>query len=151
MRWRFGGTGTGSGLHEDLSREDEVVGSSDRGFGLTIAAVLGLIGGVRLALGHPHSGWWLGAAAVMLLFAMAWPALLAPLNRAWLRLGGLLYRVTNPLVMGLVFFGTVMPIGLVMRALGKDPLLLRRDSQATSYWINREPSGPAPETMKRQF
>src|SRR5215210_7304543 len=40
MRWRLGGTETGSMLHEDLSRDDDVVGSSDRGFGLTVAAVL---------------------------------------------------------------------------------------------------------------
>jgi hypothetical protein len=38
-----------------------------------------------------------------------------------------------------------------MRALGKDPLRLRRDPEAKTYWIDREPPGPAPETMTEQF
>jgi hypothetical protein len=138
-------------LHEDLAREDDVVGPSDRGFGLTLAAVCGVIGTVRLVLGHRYAEWWLAAAAVLLALAFAWPVALAPLNRLWLRLGLVLYKVMNPLVMGLVFFTTVVPIGLALRALGKDPLRLRREPAAASYWIRREPPGPEPDTMKQQF
>jgi hypothetical protein len=141
----------GGRLHEDLSRDEEVVGASDRAFGLTIAGVCGLVGAVRLALGHHLALWWLGAAGIALLFGLFWPAALAPLNRVWLRLGLVLYKVVNPVAMGLVFFTTVVPIGLVMRALGKDPLRLKRDSSAASYWIARDPPGPAPDTMKNQF
>ena len=141
----------GGRLHEDLSRDEEIVGASDRGFGLTLAAVCGLVGAVRLGLGHQHGAWWIGAAAVLLCLALLRPAMLAPLNRAWLRLGLLLYKVVSPVAMGLVFFTTVVPIGLVMRAVGKDPLRLRRDPGASSYWIAREPPGPAPDTMKNQF
>jgi hypothetical protein len=141
----------GGRLHEDLSRDEETVGASDRGFGLTLAGVCGLVGTVRLALDHDHAAWWLGAAAVALVFAMFWPAALAPLNRVWLRLGLVLYKVVNPVAMGLVFFTTVVPTGLIMRALGKDPLRLKRDPGAASYWIARDPPGPAPDTMKNQF
>jgi Saxitoxin biosynthesis operon protein SxtJ len=141
----------GGRLHEDLARDDDVVGGSDRGFGLTIAGVCGLIGAVRLALGHDHADWWLGAAAIALALALLRPAALAPLNRVWLRLGLLLYKVVSPVAMGVVFITTVVPIGLLMRALGKDPLRLRRDSHAASYWIQRDPPGPAPDTMKNQF
>jgi saxitoxin biosynthesis operon SxtJ-like protein len=138
-------------LHEDLAREDDVVGPSDRGFGLTLAAVCGVVGVVRLTLGHSYAEWWLAAAALLLALAFGWPAALAPLNRLWLRLGLVLYKVMNPLVMGLVFFTTVVPIGLVLRALGKDSLRLRREPGAASYWIRREPPGPEPDTMKQQF
>ena len=138
-------------LHEDLAREDDVVGPSDRGFGLTIAAVCGVVGVVRLVLGHAYAEWWLAGAAALLVLAFAWPAALAPLNRLWLRLGLVLYKVMNPLVMGLVFFTTVVPIGLLLRAVGKDPLRLRREPAAASYWIRREPPGPEPDTMKQQF
>jgi hypothetical protein len=141
----------GGRLHEDLSRDDEIVGASDRGFGLTLAGVCGLVGAVRLALGHDHAAWWLGAAALALVLGLFRPAALAPLNRVWLRLGLVLYKVVSPIAMGLVFVTTVVPIGLVMRALGKDPLRLRRDSHAASYWIQRDPPGPAPDTMKNQF
>jgi len=76
---------------------------------------------------------------------------LRPLNRLWLRFGLLLHAVMNPLIMGLLFYGTVMPIGLLMRLFGKDPLNLKRDAQASSYWIMRTPPGPAPDTMSNQF
>jgi hypothetical protein len=122
-------------LHENFARPDEIVGPSDRRFGLTIAAILGTIGGGRLALGHSHSGWWLGAAAVLALFALYRPAVLGPVNRAWLQVGPVLYKIVNPITMALLFFSTIVPIGIVMRLRGKDPLRLRRDPDASSYWI----------------
>jgi hypothetical protein len=76
---------------------------------------------------------------------------LSPLNRLWLRLGLLLQRITNPIVLGILFFGTVLPIGLLMRLAGKNPLRLGFDRDARSYWTPRQPPGPAPDTMPRQF
>ncbi|MBM3488124.1 MAG: hypothetical protein FJX67_16070 [Alphaproteobacteria bacterium] len=126
-------------------------GSSDRGFGLVMAAVFAIIGVWPALFSGPPRLWSLAVAALFLAAAGAAPRLLAPLNRLWTRFGVLLHRVMNPVVMAIVFYGTVVPIGLVMRALGKDPLRLRRDRAATTYWIAREPPGPAPETMKNQF
>ena len=137
--------------HEDLARDEEVIGPSDRRFGLTFAALFAAIGGVRLVLGHAYALWWLGAALVMFALALWWTAPLRPLNRLWLRLGLVLYGVVNPVVMALLFYSTIMPIGLLMRLCGKDPLRLRRDPDAPSYWLVRDPPGPAPETMKNQF
>jgi hypothetical protein len=54
-------------------------------------------------------------------------------------------------VMGLLFYLTVTPTGLLMRLFRKDPLRLRFDPEAKSYWIERQPPGPAPETMRHQF
>jgi hypothetical protein len=68
-----------------------------------------------------------------------------------MRFGLALYRVVNPVVMALLFFVTVVPMGLAMRAFGRDALRLKRDKNAASYWILREPPGPSPETMKHQF
>jgi Saxitoxin biosynthesis operon protein SxtJ len=59
--------------------------------------------------------------------------------------------VVNPIVLGLIFLTTIVPIGLIMRACGHDPLRLKRDPQASTYWVKREPPGPAPETMINQF
>ena len=144
-------TAGGGELHEDLSREEEVIGTSERGFGLTIAGICGIVAAVRFALGHSHAGWWLGAGGIALLLALLRPAALGPANRLWLRLGLLLYKVINPVAMGLVFCTTVIPIGLVMRALRRDPLRLRYDRGASSYWIAHDPPGPPPGTMKNQF
>ena len=101
-----------------------------------------------------HSGrlwpWTSALSAVFALFAIARPAMLHPLNRAWMKLGLLLHKIVNPVVMGLIFFGAILPTGLVMRLRGKDPLRLNRDAGAESYWISRTP-GPAPESMRDQF
>ncbi|MBV8888242.1 MAG: hypothetical protein JO305_01085 [Alphaproteobacteria bacterium] len=145
------GSMIGGSLHEDLSREDEVVGPSERRFGLTFAVLCGLVGLVRLMLGHAHAGRWLGAAVIFAGLGLFWTAPLAPLNKLWLRLGLLLYRVVNPLIMALLFFTTMLPIGLLMRLFGKDPLRLRRDPAAASYWLPREMPGPPPTTMRNQF
>jgi len=141
-----------SQLHEDLSRDDdEVQGSSDRGFGFVFAGFFGLIGVLKLWRGSGGAEWWLGAAAVVLVLALVVPMVLGPFNRLWMRFGLLLHRVMNPLVMGLLFYVGVAPIGLLMRALGKRPLHLGFDPAAGSYWVVRQPPGPAPGSIRRQF
>ena len=97
-----------------------------------------------------NRGWGV-SAVVFLVIAYTYPQVLGPLNRLWLKFGLLLYKVMNPLVLGLLFFVTITPIGLVMRAFGKDFLRLRMDRGAKSYWIEREPPGPPPQSMKNQF
>ncbi|WP_244550085.1 hypothetical protein [Bradyrhizobium sp. cf659] len=62
----------------------------------------------------------------------------------------LLHRIVNPIVMGLLFYGTILPTGLVMRLRNRDLLRLKREPDAESNWIARTP-GPAPETMRDQF
>jgi hypothetical protein len=138
-------------FHENLTRDDKVVGSSDRVFGITLAGVAAVVGAFKLWQGHGSAWWWLIAAAVFLLLALFWTAPLRRLNHAWMRFGLALYRVVNPVVMALLFFVTVVPMGLAMRAFGRDALRLKRDKNAASYWILREPPGPSPETMKHQF
>jgi Saxitoxin biosynthesis operon protein SxtJ len=116
---------------------------------MTVAfAVLTLLNGWRGGRLWPWTG---GLAVLFLASSLLYPAVLNPLNRMWLKFGLLLHKVVNPIVMGLLFFGTVLPTGLVMRAIGKDLLRLKRQPDADSYWIGRQPPGPAAETMKDQF
>ena len=140
-------------MHEDFSREEVVEGSSDRAFGIVMAVFFASVGLWPLVFGStPAVRWWaLAVATIFGALALIRPATLAPLNRLWLRFGLLLAKIVSPVVLGLLFYTTVAPIGLVMRAFGKDPLRLQRDPAATSYWIAREPPGPAPDTMKNQF
>jgi hypothetical protein len=138
-------------LHEDIRREHEVVGSSDRSFGLTIAGFFAVMAGLSAWRAGERWPYWLGAAAILAFFALVAPKLLAPFNRAWTKLGLLLFKVVNPVVMFVLFAVAIVPIGLLRRALGNDSLKLRFDPEATSYWIPREPPGPAPESMKNQF
>jgi hypothetical protein len=138
-------------LHEDLRREEEAHGSSDRSFGLVFAGFCALIAALGWWKGRSLAPYWTGAAVAFATVALARPSLLAPLNCAWTRLGLLLFHVVNPVVMFLLYALAIVPGGVVMRLLGKDPLRLRFESEAPSYWIPREPPGPAPETMIDQF
>jgi hypothetical protein len=137
--------------HERLNADEAVRGSSDRSFGLVLAGAFTVIGLWPLVRGAGGRWWSLGLAIAFLGFALLWPAGLRPLNYLWFKLGLALHRLVSPLVLGGIFFGTVTPLALVMRALGKDPLRLRLDPDAPSYWIPREPPGPPPDTMPRQF
>ena len=136
--------------HENFSRDEAASPGSDRTFGLVMAAALALIG----AINSHHSGrlwpWELVLAALFLAAALSMPSLLHPLNHLWIRLGLVLHRIVNPIVMGLLFYGTIWPTGLVMRMRGRDLLRLKREPSSDTYWIARPP-GPQPETMRDQF
>ena len=137
--------------HESFSREEEVVAGSDRSFGFVMAGAFTVV----TALNAWHAGriwpYTAALAAIFLVAALVRPAVLNPLNRIWLKFGLLLHRIVNPVIMALLFYGTVLPTGLVMRVMGKDLLRLKREPDAASYWIVRAPPGPAPDTMKDQF
>ena len=139
-----------SGFHEDFKQENVAPGS-DRSFGLVFAGVFALIGAFKLWRGHAAGGVWCAVALVFLVLAVARPKILAPLNHLWLKFGLLLHKIVNPIVMALMFYLAILPIGLLMQLFHKDPLRLRRDPQARSYWIERRPPGPAPDTMRNQF
>ena len=137
--------------HESFDRGTAVKSASDRSFGLVMAAFFALVGALPLFGEAPSVRWWaVGVAAIFLLLAVWRQALLAPVNRIWLKFGLLLHKIVSPLILALMFYGTVVPIGLILRAIGKNPLRMQRDQAAASYWIGREP-GPAPESMKNQF
>jgi hypothetical protein len=138
-------------FHEDYARYEPVRIGSNRSFGLVFAVVFGLLGAVGLWRGFRATPWFLGLAGLFLLLALAFPKALAPLNRAWMAFGELLHRIVSPVILGLLYAVAIVPVGLLMRLFGKDPLRLRRDPQSTSYWIVRDPAGPPPETMSRQF
>jgi predicted membrane metal-binding protein len=135
-------------FHESFEREEEVTYSTDRGFGLVFAGFCSLVTAWKLW----HSGAWEGwllASITFLAFALLYPRALAPLNHLWMRFGLVLYRVVNPVILGLMFFACFMPIGLLMRALGKDPL--RKRGNPETFWVVRNPHGPDSESMKNQF
>ena len=136
--------------HENFSRGEASSPGSDRTFGLVMAGALALLAFVN---GWHHGRLWpweLTLAGLFLSAAWLRPALLNPLNRLWMKLGLLLHRIVNPIVMGLLFYGTIWPTGLVMRMRGRDLLRLKREPDADTYWIARPP-GPLPETMRDQF
>jgi hypothetical protein len=137
--------------HEDLTRSELIEGSSDRAFGLVFAAAFFLVALWPLFHKEPFRWWACAVAGVFLVIALARPALLAVLNRMWMKLGILLGKIVSPVALGLLFFLILTPLGAIMRLVGKDPLRLKFDPSASSYWIRREPPGPPPDSMTNQF
>jgi hypothetical protein len=137
--------------HEQYTAREASTGSSDRGFGLVMAVALCLLawwkseawGNIFILL----CGLAVGFAAVALLS----PGLLRPLNVAWSRLGLLLGVVLTPVVLLLIFVVGFLPTGLLLRLSGHRPLRLEFAPGKESYWIDRDPPGPEPRTMIRQF
>jgi Saxitoxin biosynthesis operon protein SxtJ len=142
---------TAGTLHEDLRREDHTAGPSDRKFGLTLGGILALIATIKAS---EHSPWgivWGVPAAALISSALLRPSLLSTLNHTWLTLGLSLHRIVNPVIMAVLFYGTILPVGLLMRAAGNDPLRLKLDRSAGSYWLERSDERPPSEAMRQQF
>ena len=139
------------GFHEDLTREEETTGPSNRKFGLTMAVIAGLLAAWTLYRWSAWAALWGALSALMVVLALWRPDALAMPNRAWLRFGLLLHRIVNPVVMAFLFYVTILPIGLLLRLFGKDVLRLQWDRKAGSYWIKRADQRPLTESMRQQF
>ena len=136
--------------HSEHAPKDDRI-NSNRNFGLVFAAFFSILAFLPLTHGFPIRNWALAVSIVFAVMAFATPSLLAPLNRTWLRFGLLLHCIVSPIALGILFYGVATATGLLMRILGKDPLRLRMDKEAASYWIDRNPPGPAPESFRNQF
>jgi len=138
--------------HERLVQHDEEVEApSNRSFGVTFAVAFAIIGALPLVR-HGGVRWW--ALVVAVLFAaITWlrPQLLTPLNRWWLKLGLLLGHIVSPIAMGILFYVVIMPIGMIMRVLGKAAMRTHFDPKASTYWLPRDPPGPPPDSLNNQF
>lgn len=138
--------------HERLTADEPIKGSSDRSFGLVIAAVATAFATWPAFTTSGAIRYWLLIPAIALfVVAVVRPSSLRSLNQVWTRLGLLMHHVTSPLVLGIIFFGVVMPIGLILRVLDKRPLQLKYEPDAATYWIQREPPGPDGPSLSNQF
>ena len=137
--------------HEDLTREQHLEGSSDRNFGFVIASAFAVIAILPFFHRETPRWWAFCVAAVVVLVAILKPALLGGMNRLWVKLGVLLGKVISPVVLSVLFYCVLTPVGALMRLTGKDALRLKRDAGVKSYWIPREPPGPPPDSMTNQF
>jgi hypothetical protein len=124
---------------------------SERGFGLVFAAFFLIISLLPLFKHGAVHYWALAIAMAFAVVAFVVPQILKPLNILWFKFGMLLGAIIAPLVMIVIFFLVVTPIGLLMRLLGKDPLRLRRKETEKTYWIPRKRDENQPSSMKNQF
>ena len=115
-------------------------------FGVLFFILFLIIGIYPLKSGGVIRIWSVILSSVFLIITIIRPNLFTFLNRLWIQFGILLGKIISPVVMGLVFFFVVTPIGILVRILKKDVMGLKRG--ASSYWINREDKV---QSMKKQF
>ena len=144
-------TGSDGDWHESLHTEGPAAGSSNRAFGLLFAAVCGAIAAIAAWHGRHSALWWSIAALAFCLASVLSPPVLGPLNRAWRWLSLQLSRIVSPVVMTLIFFAVLTPVGMLMRWAGNDPLRLRFEPQRLSYWLPRSSQGERQTSMTKQF
>ena len=137
--------------HENTGAAHEAKIGSERSFGFVFVGFFALLSGLAWWNASRYLVYWLAVSASFLLVALAAPRLLAPLNWLWFRFGLLLNAIVSPVIMGLLFFLTITPIGWLMRLFGARPLHLKFDRAVQSYWIRRDPPGPPPASLKNQF
>ena len=126
---------------------DEIKISSNRSFGLVFFIVFLLIATYPLLNDGHLKIWSLIISVIFLVLGLLNSKTLYPLNKIWFKFGIFLGKIISPLVMGLIFFTVVTPIGLFMRLLNKDLLSLKFNKKKT-YWIEKnEPKSK----MKNQF
>ena len=126
---------------------DDIKISSNRSFGIVFFVVFLLIAFYPLTYSGELRLWSVIISLIFLSLGLINSKILTPLNKLWFRFGIFLGKIISPIIMGIIFFLVVTPIGLVMRLLGKDLLNLRYNKNK-SYWI--EKNDPKSK-MKNQF
>tara|TARA_B100000614_G_scaffold224836_1_gene213975 strand:- start:172 stop:555 length:384 start_codon:yes stop_codon:yes gene_type:complete len=120
---------------------------SNKNFGIVFAILFLVISFWPLLKGEDLRNWSLVIALIFLVLGLINSKILTPLNQLWFKFGLLLGRIVSPLIMGVIFFFVVTPIGFIMRILGKDLLKLKFNKDK-SYWIKKDGTK---SKMKNQF
>ena len=126
---------------------DDVKISSNRSFGIVFFVVFLLIALYPLINNDEIKLWSLTISIIFLILGYLKSKILTPLNKLWFKFGIFLGKIISPIIMGIIFFFVVTPIGIIMRLLKKDVLNLKFN-KSRSYWI--EKIGPKSK-MKNQF
>ena len=126
---------------------DDVKTSSNRSFGIVFFIVFLLIALYPLTYSGELRIWSVIISLIFLILGLLNSKILAPLNKLWFKFGIFIGKIISPLIMVIIFFLVVTPIGLIMRLLGKDILNLKYNN-SQSYWIEKK--GPKSK-MKNQF
>ena len=130
-----------------MAKTADIKLGSNRSFGIVFFVVFLLISVYPLINNEHIKIWSLAISLIFLTLGLLNSKLLLPLNKIWFKFGIFLGKIVSPLIMGIIFFLVVTPIGLLMRMLGKDLLNLKFNTQKT-YWIERD---NVKSKMKNQF
>ncbi len=135
----------------NLSWTDEIQSSKAdlKKFGLTLGIVFGLLGAYFLWRGKSHAPYFLGASTFFLFFGAYFPAFLKPVQKAWMTLALLMGWVMTRVILAIVFYLVITPIGFMIRLSGKDFMNRSFPRREDSYWLDH--AKRVKEDYERQF
>ena len=131
-----------------MTADSKIKISSNRSFGLVFFVVFLIVALWPLKNEEDIRLWSLVLSIIFFILGVLNSKLLTPLNKLWFKFGILLGSIVSPIVMGIVYFFVVTPMGVFMRFLGKDLLKTSKVKSASTYWIKRDKQQ---STMKKQF
>ena len=129
-------------------KQKEIKISSNKSFGLVFFVIFIIIALWPLLNNGNIRIWSIIVSIIFLILGLLNSKILTPFNKLWMRLGTLLGIIVSPIVMGVVYFGIITPIGLIMKLFGKDVLNLKLDKNKKTYWTLKK---KIPSKMKDQF
>ena len=129
-------------------KQKEIKISSNKSFGLVFFVIFIIIALWPLLNDGNIRIWSIIVSIIFLILGLLNSKILTPFNKLWMRLGALLGIIVSPIVMGVVYFGIITPIGLIMKVFGKDVLNLKLDKNKKTYWTLKK---KIPSKMKDQF
>jgi len=112
-----------------------------RKFGITLAIAFAILGGLLFWRDKPAGPYLFIISGLFLVTGLIIPRLLSPVEWGWMKIAHALGYVMTRLLLTITFYIMITPIGIVMKILGKDPLRMRFDKEADSYWISVDPDG----------
>tara|TARA_B100002051_G_C16684947_1_gene612049 strand:+ start:219 stop:611 length:393 start_codon:yes stop_codon:yes gene_type:complete len=129
-------------------KQKEIKISSNKSFGLVFFVIFIIVALWPLLNDGNIRIWSIIVSIIFLILGLLNSKILTPFNKLWMRLGALLGIIVSPIVMGVVYFGIITPIGLIMKLFGKDVLNLKLDKNKKTYWTLKK---KIPSKMKDQF
>ena len=129
-------------------KQKEIKTSSNKNFGLVFFVIFMTIALWPLLNDENIRIWSVIVSIIFLILGLFNSKILTPFNKLWMRLGILLGTIVSPIVMGIVYFAVITPIGLIMKLFGKDVLNLKIDKNKNTYWTLKK---KIPSKMKDQF
>jgi len=129
-------------------KQKEIKTSSNKSFGLVFFVIFMTIALWPLLNDENIRFWSIIVSIIFLILGLFNSKILTPFNKLWMRLGIFLGAIVSPIVMGIVYFAVITPIGLIMKLFGKDVLNLKIDKNKNTYWTLKK---KIPSKMKDQF
>ena len=131
-----------------MTMNSKIKTPSNRSFGLVFFVVFLIVALWPLKYEEDIRLWSLVLSIIFFVLGVLNSKLLTPLNKLWFKFGIFLGAIVSPIVIGIVFFLVVTPIGIFMRFLGKDLLKTIKVKNISTYWIKRDKQH---SRMKKQF